>query len=277
MILILKYRFLVLFLAVFATGKAQTVSETFDSAKVCFQQTNYERTCALLKRINYFDPAFKPDSVSLLLARSYRQMQKYTLANNYYEALTDSSLALERAVCLCLDNRFEEAKYQLTFCKNDSLQNSLRYFILGTIAMHKDSIELASKCFIKMSAGNDSLTLYISQSSARIQSLESKKLLAYQIANACLPGLGFFIMKQPTKGFQALAVTSFFAAAFVYTAVYFSVIDASIAIAPWLMRYYIGQIKRVRKTIDEEIANRKAELYAQVLHCQKAQIGIGFN
>lgn len=273
MIRILKYHLLVLFLTVFTTGRAQTVSEAFDSAKVCFQQRNYELTCALLKRINYFDPALKTDSVTLLLARSYRQLQKYTLANNYYEALNDSSFALEKAVCLCLDNRFEEAKYQLSFCKDDSLENPIKCFILGTIAMHKDSIELATKYFMAMSAGNDSLSSYISQSSASIQALKNKKLLAYQIANACLPGLGFFIMKKPSMGFQALAVTAFFTAAFVYTVVYFSVIDASIAIAPWLLRYYIGQIKRVKKTIDEEIANRKADFYAHILHYQQYRNG----
>lgn len=243
---------------------AQTSEETFSKAQKMFNSDSFDSTIELCKRIEYFAPDFKTDSVKSIIALSYYSLKQFDKALYYFSSF-DEKFKIEKTICYILTNKYDLAQAGIINLNTDSNNTKSVSFLNICIALQTNQLDSLDKYINRSLSTNDSLQSQIKSQIVNYKKLQKQSLIIPTISSYIIPGMGLMLTGHFTQGINSLLLTSAFATAFIGTGFAYTFWDAGFAISPWFIRYYIGQIKKVRKMHEQKIAVLRYNLFQNIL------------
>lgn len=245
---------------------SQEIDSVYAQASATFARGEYQQAILECKRIQYFNAQYKADSVHALMAHSYFALGEYEQALFFYSKV-EHAYMLKKASCYILTEQYELAQSELyTYTPTDSEPITDYYMLQACLYLQLHTIDssyyYAQKLF---DYTQDSSLLRLFENFSLLQKKSSQSLIVPQIASAIVPGLGLVLTGHTSQGLRAFAVVGGFALAFTGTAYSYSLFDACISFAPWLLRYYVGQIKKVKDLHQLHIEEIRYDIFMNLM------------
>ena len=258
---------------------AQNLQGTINLADNQYNNANYKLALKEYQRAIFFSN----DNINYLYrqtANSFFKLKNYDNAAYYYELSyktcnTDSlknEILLQKTSCYILSNNYKFALLELInltdttnsyFIKRKNLYYAVIYFGL-------EDFNNSKKYFLKLLSSSQ-----ISKAQ-QINKIFSKKRNLYRpspkLAKAfsiILPGAGQLYSGDVKNSLNSLVLTGGLVALGVYIAQYYSVFDAVLATAPWLLRYYKGGYQNSKKIALKKRAKRRDKSFKKLLNIVK--------
>lgn len=273
-----NYFFLIISLTIGFTTSAQSVTEVVEFANRQFEAGNYTIASKEYNRAFFFGYEYK-DILSLQIAKCYTQLGENELSKKFYDKAyllshTDSlknEAILGKSFSLLIDEQFVLVISELfNLSDNATTNQQIRYHFIKGIAhfgINDDSTSLKEfQKIIPLSGLNDSCATALQN--------EYNKLFRYQkkynptrayIMSAIIPGSGQFSVGAVKEGINSMIlIGALYLISFKVVALY-SVLDAMIALFPWIQRYYIGGMDNAKAIANAKIKAKRYESYNNII------------
>jgi len=276
-----KKLLLLIFNFLFIAARAQTLSETRAIAELQYSQGDYELAIPNLKRTLFFSNNNKTTQAKTiyLLAKSYFFTRNYPEAIYYFDqayfSLENDSLKkeciFEKTLCL-----FAESKYQLALVEILSLDSSFQspYFdqrrklYLASLYYKTGDLSNSYVYFCQLINDNQQkkeLDNYFKKAFR----LQKNKPYLPMLMSFLAPGAGQFYIGDVQNGLNSFILNYALLFAFTYTALNYTVLDASLAFIPWIFRYYLGGVRKIPQLYSQKNNAQKRVIYTKILHLIK--------
>ena len=252
-------------------AQSQHIDSVFTKACTAYTKHEYQQAILEFKRIQYFDALYKTDSIHTMLAHAYFACTEYEQALFHYSQVENAN-TLRKASCYILTNQYELAQTELYTYTHNGNEPIVDYYMLqACLNLQTQNLDSAYYYAQKLlEYTQDSSLVQVHESFSLLEKKFSQSLIFPQIASAIIPGLGLELTGHTKQGLRSFAVVSGLALAFTGTAYSYSVFDACISIAPWFIRYYVGQIKNVNNLHQLQIDELRYTIFLSLMNAYEA-------
>ncbi|WP_089681102.1 tetratricopeptide repeat protein [Catalinimonas alkaloidigena] len=254
------------------TLRAQTAAWVQVQADSLFAAGHYAEAIPLYDRLLFFEPeASHVAQSNLHLAISYFETGQFERAAYYYDAAyfaatSDSlqeSILLEKSLSYLLAQHPKEALIELLSLP-ETAEPYRRQVFLGLTYFLLTDYDQAEVAFAAIFPDTCLTSVQEVLDDARRTDRRYRAARA-QFLSALLPGLGQAYIGDWRSSANSLVINGAFAYLFVATALNYSWLSAAMSVLPWLQRYYIGGIKKVGVLARDRGANRRQDLYRELV------------
>jgi len=256
---------------------AQNLQETINLADIQYNNANYKLALKEYQRAIFFS---NDDNINYLYrqtANSFFRLINYKKAAYYYElsyktSTSDSiknEILLQKASCYILSNNYEFALLELINLTDtlNSYFNDRKNLYYAVIYFGLEDFNNSKTYFLKLLSDNKVTEIQ------EIDKIFSKKRNLYRpnpkLAKAfsiILPGSGQLYSGDIKNSLNSLILTGGLVVLGVYIAQYYSIFDAILTSAPWLLRYYTGGFKNSKKIALKKRAKRRDKSFKKLLN-----------
>ena len=259
---------------------AQSIQSTFELAEVNYANKDFKLAKSLYKRVQFFDSTYSYTEVFDRLSSIYleeenelaaiEELIKYRnflsvgsenwFANNF--KLINIQLALDKP---------KEAISELLQMKNialDSLNKKKVTLYLSVAYFQDEDFENSELNFKKLiqEEDYDELSLLFKKNNK----LERRYgLIKLQLMSSILPGSGQVFSGFYKDGINSLVLVGGFVYLFVHTNKVYGLIEAILGVYPWVSRYHLGGIYKVRTLSITRINIKRDSYYHSILNLVK--------
>jgi tetratricopeptide (TPR) repeat protein len=275
--IIVRKRFLIAWISLLPLlGWGQSLDQCYQHASSQLQLGNYENAVSAFHRVLYFDDGRYSSDALFQLAKSYQMIGEYEKARKFLDqsyAVTDNDslraeIIFEKSIAFTLSGNFYFALMELMNIPDDATTENRKraHFHMGINYFQLESFDASKKEFRKYLTFTDS---------SMIDSLDYlfdqlRKLKRYRPNLAAgmslvVPGSGQLYAGYPGEALNSFLLVGSFEVLFFVVAARYSLLDTYLTIVPWLQRYLYGGFKGAKRLTLERRAERKDEIYRELL------------
>jgi hypothetical protein len=258
------------------SGFAQTAEETFAAADRAYKVHDYKNAVDLYQRGAFFAGNKFSVSQRLKLARSYALLGQTASAHqllNTSKALfapndsTRVEYLLRQGLVSFLEGDHVAMKYymlQVATTYGDS-QRVAHVTLLASAHQLLGELAEAEVLFLSLSTVDDSDAEQLKEINKRTERYLRKKEVAAFIMSLVVPGLGQAYAGEPVEALNSFLLNGVTYTVYMITMFNIGIIEATILVYPWFLRYYKGGYERARDLLEENKLERKVESLERIL------------
>lgn len=257
--------------------QGQNLEETFQLGKTNFLLGNDQAASLALERVIFFGQGQYDAQAFEMLGQISSRASQFEQAARYFGSAVQASfdeITVARNTLFKASAQLRNEDFQLALIEllgmSDALPDSLiqaREFLLGVSYFNIQNFAESRHHFrgaIPPEAKNR-----IGQIDSLFNALESIKHpnpKKAKLMSIFLPGLGQFYAGDIKNGINSLLLTGgFFTIGFI-VAINYSLVDAMVAVVPWIQRYYVGGFNRAAGIAENKKKSKQDKLYQLILH-----------
>ena len=251
----------------------QDVHTTFTMARENAALGNTEAAIAELERVIFFgEGQFDAEAFALLGDMHAKSSAFDEAANAYNQAAQASSedeqivkLKLQQSAMLIRAGKGELASIELLGIQTDASDSTYlkHQFLLGITQFKAGEFENSRVSFL--AAADEKAKPKIDSLFAELASIKHPKVKTARVLSIIFPGAGQFYAGDIKNGINSMLLTGGFIALGYFVATRYSLLDATVAVIPWIQRYYMGGFKRAGLIAEERMKEKQDRIYRALI------------
>jgi hypothetical protein len=253
----------------------QDVHTTFTMGRENAILGNTEAAIAQLERVIFFgEGTYDADAFSLL-GDMYTKDGKFVEAADVYnqaaQAVSSNDeiirLKLLQSAALIRAGKSELATIELYGIQPAETDSAFlkHQFLVGITQFKAGEFESSRKAFRGATADRKSQE-QIDSLFAELGRIKHPKAKTARILSIIFPGAGQFYAGDVKNGINSMLLTGGFIALGYFVATGYSLLDATVAVIPWIQRYYMGGFKRAGFIAEERMKEKQDRIYRELLN-----------
>lgn len=256
--------------------QGQNLEETFQLGKTNFLLGNDQTASLALERAIFFGQGKYDAEAFEMLGQIANRALQFEQAARYFGSATQAStdeVVIGRNTFFKASAHIRNEDFQLALIEllgmSDALPDTLiqaREFLLGVSYFNIQNFS-DSRIHFRQAIPPEAKT-----QAAKIDSLFDALVAikhpnpkTARLMSIFLPGLGQFYAGDVKNGINSLLLTgSFFTLGFI-VAVNYSLVDAMVAVVPWVQRYYVGGYNRAAGIAENKKKSKQDKVYQAIL------------
>ena len=251
----------------------QDVRTTFAMARENAALGNTEAAIPQLERVIFFgEGQFDAEAFALLGDMHAKSGAFDEAANAYNQAAQTSSeehqvvrLKLQQAAALIRAGKTELASIELLGIQTDKNDSTFQkqQFLLGITQFKAGEFENSRVAFL--AAADEKTKLQVDSLFAALADIKHPKSKTARVLSIIFPGAGQFYAGDLKNGLNSMLLTGGFIALGYFVATRYSLLDATVAVIPWIQRYYMGGFKRAGFIAEERMKEKQDKIYRGII------------
>ena len=263
--------FLFLLLSIHLLG--QDVHTIFTMARENAVLGNTEAAIAQLERVIFFGEGIYDAEAFALQGDMFAKSGAFDEAANAYNQAAQASndekqivrLKLQQSASLIRSGKAELATIELFGIQpasNDSAYIK-QQFLLGITQFKAGEFENSRVAF--RASANDKMKPQVDSLFDELASIKHPKAKTARVLSIIFPGAGQFYAGDIKNGINSMLLTGGFIALGYFVATRYSLLDATVAVIPWIQRYYMGGFKRAGLIAEERMKEKQDKIYRGII------------
>jgi tetratricopeptide (TPR) repeat protein len=251
----------------------QDVHATFAMARANAALGNIDAAVQQLERVIFFgEGKYDAEAFALqgdLFAKSGAFDEAANAYNQAAQAISDEKqivrLKLQQSASLIRSGKTELATIELFGIQPDSNDSTYlkQQFLLGITQFKAGEFENSRLAF--RSAANEKAKPQVDSLFDELASIKHPKAKTARVLSIIFPGAGQFYSGDIKNGVNSLLLTGGFVLLGYFVATQYSLLDATVAVIPWIQRYYMGGFKRAGFIAEERMKEKQDKIYRQII------------
>lgn len=256
--------------------RGQNLEETFQLGKSNFELGNDQTASLALERVLFFGQgAYDAESFEMLgqiasRGGNFEQASRYfgSAAQVAVDDIVIARNTLFKASALLRNKQHPLALIELLGI-SDNLPDSIiqaREFLLGVSFFNLQNFGESRNHFRKaIPPEAKTQTAKMDSLFNALEAIKHPNPKTARLMSIFLPGLGQFYAGDVKNGINSLLLTgSFFTLGFI-VAINYSLVDAMVAVVPWVQRYYVGGYNRAAGIAENKKKSKQDKVYQAIL------------
>jgi tetratricopeptide (TPR) repeat protein len=252
----------------------QDVHATFAMARANAALGNIDAAVQQLERVIFFGDGKYDAEAFALLGELHLQNGAYTEAATAFNqaaqfseiTATINRLKLLQSAALIRSGKSDLASIELLGMhveKNDSAFLK-QQFLLGITQFTAGNFS-ESRTSFRNAAADTNAKIRIDSLFEELSRIKHPKAKTARMLSIILPGAGQFYAGDIKNGVNSLLLTGGFVLLGYFVATQYSLLDATVAVIPWIQRYYMGGFKRAGFIAEERKKEKQDKIYREII------------